>query len=910
MVQSASQGQVHKLREDLHLLNTALTKVKKSVGSTGSRPSTSGRSTGSPQVPAAAPHQQYQQGQGPARELFQQHPHHQQPQQEYLQKTRPSTQAQQQHQEQQFYSSSHSMQWHPEEPFDVGLEQQQEQQQSTQPARQCIDNQLWMEQPQYQQQQALQRHLSEPCHHYNQQQVQHTAAAAVSANQAAGCHRTDKQLPVQQHQQQDHQQYQQQPHPTSQRVWSDIQQAQQQQQQQQPPAGPAIPGSKSSKQQQLHMQIAMVSRGPSRAASSDHLALLTASTDSSAQQKLDMARQAGHRMHQLVSENQDLRGTVCQLQEQLRGFHAATPGQPSPDAAELLLQNQTLHRELHVKEQAVGAAHAALRNIRNATEEQRLRELQEQVQELNHQLLMRDAALAAAEGQVKQLQHEKQQHGFRMSGSGRGSQEQADGGAGVQPTAGLLRQISGTLGVGGVYGEQQQQQLRQSTGGVSATSCSSTTQLQAALQKQLDQANDDLAKRAAEVGELRAQLQGMNEKHKAELRKEVAAHERQAELQQQRLEQTRGELERKSKEVERLNEELSKLQCQEQQQLLAGGCGEPQHRKLQEQLQQRNAEVEQMREALQQLHELMGCTSGSPRQYKGASVGNLVLALQRRLQQLLADITSRAAELDELKQQNAAQAPAAGGGSSSSSSGASVSNGSRSGGRVIRAGHDKQSDVEVAKELGRVRQRCKELEKEKQQYEHELADAARKLGEAEEHLGQVLVLQESNERLQQVLEQQKELVRTLQQHQQQVTQAAAAGPGSQAFGQLISELQQQLASAAVQLQQAKQVQERAIQQAEQYKRDLVEQRAQNISSSSSSEQHAGASTAQSSRAEVNALQQRCVELSQQVGGLQQQVAEHETKEARLHAVHAQLQEELCAMKVRAERWFKLMYMSC
>jgi chromosome segregation ATPase len=859
-LQNASQVQVQQLREELHRINTGLTRAKKSASSIGSRPSTSGRSSGSPQIRATATQQQQPGGQAVSRELFQQQ---QQQQQQHPDMEKLSTQAQQ---EQQLTSSSHSLQGQIHQRSDFGMGQQQLHGGS---AWHLLDNQLWQEhheqQPQ-QQQQPLLRHLSAPCHHQHKQAHRH----------------------------------QQQPGPARAQGWPDKRQQQQQQQQ---PLEPDISGPPGRKQQQLQLQIAGFSQAPSRIASSDHLAVLTASTDSSAQQKLDMARQAGHRMHQLVTENQDLRGTVSHLQDQLSRLQAATPGQPSPDAAELLLTNQKLHRELHAKEQAVTAAHAALRNLTTATEDQRLRELQEQVQELKHQLLTRDAGLAAAEAQVKQLHQEKQQQGFRRSGSTRGSGEQPEG-LGLQPTAGLLRQISGTLGVHGVHGEQQQQ-LRQSTGAVSTTSCGSATHVQAALQNKLDQAHDDLAKRAAEVGELRAQLQGMNDKHKAELQKQDAAHERQADVQQQRLEQGRRELEGRCNEVEQLSRELAALQ-QQQQQGLAGGCGDPQHSVMQEQLQQRTAEVEQMREALQQLHELMGCTSGSPRQYKGASVGNLVIALQRRLQQLLADITSRAAELEDLKQQNAAQAHA-GAGTSSRGLGICISNGSGNGAapgtRVIQAGHDKQIQAKAAKEIEQLQQRCRDLESEKQQCELEVADAVRKLEEAEEHLGQVLVLQESNERLerelqqqQQQVEQQKELVRTLQQHQQRITQAAASGSGSKAFEQLISELQQQLAAAAVQLQQAKQVQERAVQQAEQYNQELVKLRAQKGSTSG---QHTGGHLSESGQ-EVKVLQQRCSELSQQVGALQQQVAEHETKEARLHAAHAQLQEELYALKVRSE----------
>lgn len=95
--------------------------------------------------------------------------------------------------------------------------------------------------------------------------------------------------------------------------------------------------------------------------------------------------------------------SVSDLRQQLINLQLTIDRTGGVDAGQLLLQNQKLQRALHAKEQAVAAAHTALMAQSARSGDERVAALQARLREAQAQLHARDAALSQAEAQLRDL---------------------------------------------------------------------------------------------------------------------------------------------------------------------------------------------------------------------------------------------------------------------------------------------------------------------------------------------------------------------------------------------------------------------------------------------------------------------------------------------------------------------------
>jgi hypothetical protein len=132
---------------------------------------------------------------------------------------------------------------------------------------------------------------------------------------------------------------------------------------------------------------------------------------------------AARQLARLQAENRELRShlgaaemAASDLRQQLVGLQLAIDRNGGVDAGQLLLENQKLTRLLHAKEQAVAAAHAALVAQSAQSSDERAAELRGRLQEAAAQLRARDAALAAAEAQLRGLRTGRDQRRAAAAG--------------------------------------------------------------------------------------------------------------------------------------------------------------------------------------------------------------------------------------------------------------------------------------------------------------------------------------------------------------------------------------------------------------------------------------------------------------------------------------------------------------
>ncbi len=227
-----------------------------------------------------------------------------------------------------------------------------------------------------------------------------------------------------------------------------------------------------------------------------------------------------------------------------------------------------------------------------------------------------------------------------------------------------------------------------------------------------------------------------------------------------------------------------------------------------------------------------------------------------------------------------------------------------------------------------AQQQAAELEASNAACLQELDAAAASLTASEQRLSGLLglqlqydTLQEAQEMLQAQLEQSEQDKAALQQKVQSLEELRASqADASQAQSceqaaeqqQLVHHLQKQLAAAAIELQAARQQQDAAEQQLRLLQRQLhackaeaaqlatsleqqeqllqQERAAASVSKQQQTPQDAAATAA--IKAELGRLQQRCAMLDMRVAEQQQALADADTRQARLHALNAQLQERL------------------
>jgi len=304
----------------------------------------------------------------------------------------------------------------------------------------------------------------------------------------------------------------------------------------------------------------------------------------------DMVHEATHQLKQLQAENRELRThlgqaehSVSDLRQQLINFQLAIDRTGGVDAGQLLLQNQKLQRGLHAKEQALVAAHAALMAQSATSSDQRVATLQGRLREAQAQLHARDAALSAAEAELRDLrgrQQDLQQRAAQQqlrrrhqgaaaggsgaslsspevseSGSGDDSGDAAAG-AGVG-RHGTHRGANKEAAAGDALLQRERERVASLQSTLSGYKSEAEAkdaelralQLQVALMKQqqaaaaarsrtpvgvpnLDEALTQLAQRAQEAGELRAEVRRGEEVRGAALAEQEAAFERRLAVQQ------------------------------------------------------------------------------------------------------------------------------------------------------------------------------------------------------------------------------------------------------------------------------------------------------------------------------------------------------------------------------------------
>jgi hypothetical protein len=295
---------------------------------------------------------------------------------------------------------------------------------------------------------------------------------------------------------------------------------------------------------------------------------------------------AARQLARLQAENRELRthlgsaeAAASDLRQQLIGLQLAIDRNGGVDAGLLLLETQKLTRQLHAKEQALAAAHAALVAQSAQPPDARASELRARLREAGAQLRARDAALAAAEAELRELRAGRDQRRSRAvpaaaSAAGVGARSDAsltspdgsdaEGGAAAKRSelaaarrradeaeaeaeeraaeAGALReQVSALQQRLTLLHQERGPRAARADSGASGGAASSGAHLAAGLPS-LDEALQALARRAQEVAELRADAARCEERHAEALGAQEAAFERRLGVQQRLLEAAQAEV--------------------------------------------------------------------------------------------------------------------------------------------------------------------------------------------------------------------------------------------------------------------------------------------------------------------------------------------------------------------------------